>query len=96
MVDINDLQFAIMVFVKSWANIKKTPIPQKDIIKNFQSFGVKSFTALKAINALIEKGYIRKAYYNGEQLNRTYYVQIRNITVESNYCFKWKPKKQIT
>lgn len=77
MSEINDLQTHIMLFVKFWANNQKTIIPQREIIVAMQLRGVKSYTALNAINSLIKKGYIRKAY--SEHANRTYYVQIRNI-----------------
>lgn len=89
--DINDLQFAIMVFVKRWADIQKTTVPQKEIIESLREFGVKSYTTLNAIKALIEKGYIRKAY--SEQQRKTFYVMIRNIEIKSDYSFKWIPNK---
>jgi hypothetical protein len=75
--DINKLQYKIMVFVKGWCNTEKTPVPQKEIIKDMVCHGVKSFTALNAINALLTKGYIRRGY--SEKANRTLYVMIRNI-----------------
>ena len=82
MFDINTLQTKIMLYVKWWANTQKTPVPQKKIIKNMVKHGVKSYTALNAINSLITKGYIRRAY--SEKQNRTYYVMIRNIDREYN------------
>lgn len=66
-----------MIFVKRWAEKEKTPIPQKEIITYMTSHGTKSYTALNAINSLLEKGYIRRGY--SEHQNRTYYVMIRNI-----------------
>lgn len=75
--DLNKLQTRIMIFVKWWCNEKKTVVPQKSIIIAMQSEGVKSYTALNAINSLITKGFIRKAYT--EHANRTFYVMIRNI-----------------
>jgi DNA-binding MarR family transcriptional regulator len=77
MSEINKLQTNIMLFVKYWANTKKTTIPQKEIIIAMKATGVKSYTALNAINSLITKGYIRRAY--SEKANRTFYVMIRNI-----------------
>lgn len=91
--DINDLQMAIMVFVKKWANTQKTPIPQKEIILNIREYGVKSYTILNAIKSLIEKGYIRRAY--SEQQSRTFYVQIRNVSVSLDYHFEWKHTKSL-
>lgn len=66
-----------MIFVKDWANTQKTPVPQKEIIKIMTQQGVKSFTALNAINALLKKGYIRRAYV--QRANTSAYVMIRNI-----------------
>lgn len=77
MSDINLLQTNIMIFVHQWANTEKTPIPQKEIIANMMLQGVKSYTALNAINSLLKKGYLRKAY--SEKQNRTLYVMIRNL-----------------
>lgn len=75
--DINGLQRSIMVFVKWWANTKKTPVPKREIIKHMEVQKVKVRTASNAIDTLIEKGYVRRAYT--EQANRTSYVMIRNI-----------------
>lgn len=75
--EINKLQTNIMIFVKFWCNTEKTVVPQREIIIAMQTQGVKSYTALNAINSLITKGYIRKAYT--EHANRTFYVMIRNI-----------------
>jgi len=78
MSEITQLQTTIMLFVKDWAETKKTIIPQAEIIKALQSTGVKSYSTLNGIKSLIVKGYIRKAYSpNG---NRTHYVMIRNIS----------------
>ena len=77
MLEINELQTKIMVYAKFWANTQKTIIPQKEIIIAMQLAGVKSYTALNAINSLIRKGYLRKAY--SEKANRTFYVIIHNI-----------------
>ena len=75
--EINTLQMNIMIFIKGWANCQKTPIPQKEIIKYMVKHGTKSFTALNAINALLFKGYIRRAVT--EHQNKSFYVMIRNI-----------------
>jgi DNA-binding MarR family transcriptional regulator len=75
--DIDENQIKIMMFVKEWSNTEKTPTPQKEIIKHAVSIGIKSYNAVYSIHALIEKGYIRKAY--SEKQNRTFYVQCRNI-----------------
>mgnify|MGYP000949306509 CR=1 FL=1 len=75
--DLNLLQTNIMIFVGQWADKNKTPVAQRSIIEEMGIQGVKSFTALNAINALLKKGYIRKAY--SEQKNKTFYVMIRTI-----------------
>lgn len=75
--EITDLQTKVMIFIKHWAKVKKTPIPQKEILVYMVSKGEMSYNALNAVNALLSKGYIRRAY--SEQQNRTYYVMIRNI-----------------
>lgn len=78
MSEINTLQTNIMIFAKGWANCKKTPVPQKEIIIAMKGIGVKSYTAVNAINALLTKGFIRRAV--SPQANKTFYVLIRNIT----------------
>jgi len=75
--EINALQTNIMLFIKGWANTKKTPIPQKEIIHYMTAHGTKSFTVLNAINALLFKGFIRRAVT--EYQNKSFYVMIRNI-----------------
>lgn len=74
--EINKLQTDIMNFVDWWVHKKKTPIPYKEIIVKMTSEGVKDFTTIKAINALVKKGYIRRAYMIS---NKTYFVQLRGI-----------------
>lgn len=77
MFDLNDRQMLVMVFIKRWAEEIKTPIPQSAIIKYMKTQKTKSFTALGVINALINKGYIRRGVSGFG--NRSYYVMIRNI-----------------
>lgn len=77
MSDINLLQTNIMVFVHQWANTEKTPIPQRQIVENMSKQGIKTFTTLNAINALLKKGYLRKGY--SEKQNVTVYVMTRSI-----------------
>lgn len=75
--ELNQFQTNIMAFIKEWADTEKTIIPQKEILSYFSRHGVQSYTTLNAVNSLIKKGFIRKAY--SEMKNRTYYVMIRNI-----------------
>lgn len=77
LIDITPIQLSIMVFVKEWANEQKTPIPRQEIIRHMTIKKVKNCSILNAINSLVTKGYIRRAY--SEQTNHTKYVMIRNI-----------------
>ena len=74
--DISNLQRTIMVFVGEWVYLQKTPIPQKEIVEKMKSMGIKDFTAVNAINALLRKGYLRRAVITS---NKTFYVQLRSV-----------------
>jgi predicted GNAT superfamily acetyltransferase len=74
--DINELQTSIMKYVESWVRIKNTPIPQKEIFAEFEKIGVRFYVTRNAVNALLRKGYIRKAY---TFTNKTSYVQLRSL-----------------
>lgn len=74
--DVNELQTNIMKFVDIWVRSEKTPIPLKEIILNMTSSGVKSPTTIKAIGALLKKGYIRRAVTIS---NKTTFVQLRRV-----------------
>lgn len=74
--EVNTLQKTIMAVVDQWVHVQKTPIPQTEIIKNLKETGHKSFTVVNALNSLLKKGYIRRAYMIS---NKTYYVQLRRI-----------------
>lgn len=65
-----------MQFVDWWVHNQKTPIPLKAIIEEMKRQEVKSFTAVNAINSLLRKGYIRRAYTIS---NKTYFVQLRRV-----------------
>ena len=75
--DLVGIQIDIMLYIKWWANCQKTPVPQRNIIKNMELQGIKSYSSINALNALLEKGFVRRAY--SEKQNRTYYVMIRNL-----------------
>lgn len=78
--DLNGLQKSIMVFVKWWANTKKTPIPKREILKHMEEKEqIKMYTSSSALKTLMTKGYIRRAYT--EQANSTAYVMTRNISI---------------
>jgi hypothetical protein len=74
--EINDLQTEIMVFVEYWVHEKKTPIPRQEIVAKMVEKGHHNFTVMNAIESLVRKQYIRKAYTS---TNKTSYVQLRKI-----------------
>jgi len=74
--EINKLQTDIMHFVDQWVREQKTPVPQKEIIVCMKAAGIKDFTTINALNSLLHKGYIRRAYTIS---NKTFYVQLRRI-----------------
>ncbi len=74
--EINDLQKKIMIFIEYWVHEKKTPTPQKEILIDLKSQGIKECAIIYGINALLNKGYIRRAYTIS---NKTFYVQLRKV-----------------
>lgn len=80
MSEITELQTKIMCFIKYWADTQKTIIPKKEIISYMEKAGTKDYITSDAIQRLIFKGFIRKAY--SPQQNRTFYTMIRTITEE--------------
>lgn len=74
--DINELQTNIMDFVEVWVHTRKTPIPQREIIIAMKNAGIGDSTTVSALNVLLKKGYIRRAYTSS---NKTTYVQLRKI-----------------
>jgi len=76
MIEIDGLQYAVMCFVKKWANKEKTPVPKKILIKHMALKKVKDYQVLQAVDTLLKKGYLRKAYSYTE---RTIYVMCRSI-----------------
>ena len=75
-VEINKLQTDIMKYVDYWIHTQKGPIPQKEIIIKMKEAGVLECTTVNALNALLRKGYLRRAYTIS---NRTFYVQLRRV-----------------
>lgn len=74
--EINKLQTDIMHFVDRWVREQKTPVPQKEIIICMKDAGIKDFTTINALNSLLHKGYIRRAYTIS---NKTFYVMLRKV-----------------
>ena len=75
-VEINKLQTDIMKYVDVWVHTEKGPIPQRQIILKMKSDGVLECTTVNALNALLRKGYLRRAYTIS---NRTFYVALRRV-----------------
>lgn len=74
--EVNELQRNIMNFIDGWVRSEKTPVPQKEIISAMTKMRVKTFTTINALNALLRKGYIRRAVVIS---NKTSYVQLRRV-----------------
>lgn len=74
--EITELQQRIMRFIDYWVHTEKTPIPQKDIIKEMALRGEKSFTVVNALKGLLRLGYLRRAAIIS---NKTYYVMLRGL-----------------
>ena len=69
-----------MLFIEKWVREINTPVPRKEIMLAFtdkkKEVHHPAITVEGAINALLRKGYVRKAYSGS---NKTYYVQLRNV-----------------
>jgi len=78
--EINELQKNIMVFIDRWVREVKKPVPRQEIMKAFTDIKKEdhhpAITIEGALNALLRKGYIRRAYSGS---NKTFYVQLRNV-----------------
>ena len=75
--EINELQTSIMKFVQYWVHEKNTPIPYKEIVLKMKSERDKDEpTVASALNVLLKKGYLRRAWTNS---NKTFYVQLRRV-----------------
>ena len=75
--ELSELQYFVFLFMKRWADNKKTTIPQKAIIMFMEGCGEQSYNTLNALGYLLKKEFIRKAY--NEIKNRTFYVLLRKM-----------------
>jgi len=75
--ELSRLQIDVFLFIKKWVNVKKTPVPRKEIILYMESTGMKSYSCISVLKFLIKKGFIRVGYSTKQ--NTTEYVMIRNI-----------------
>jgi ABC-type phosphate/phosphonate transport system ATPase subunit len=69
-----------MLYVGEWVHDKTNnnqPIPQAQIIKVITKQGSNKSTIVKAINQLLNKGYIRRGVMRSR---RTYYVQTKSVS----------------
>ena len=74
--EVTGIETKIMGFVSIWVHKEKKATPLREIIKNMENDGVKSYTTIKALNSLVKKGYIRRGF---EISNKTTFVQLRTI-----------------
>ena len=74
--DLTELQNKIMQFISEWSHQEKTPVPLWLVKRVMMAENVKEPTAINAINGLLLKGYIRRAYIIS---NKTYFVMLRSI-----------------
>lgn len=75
--EISVQQERVMMFIAEWVRIKKTPVPQKEIMLAMRAQGMTVDMIKWALNTLLVKSYIRKAWT--EKQNTTAYVQLRGI-----------------
>lgn len=74
--DITELQQVIVRYIDYWVHAEKTPVPQKEIVKEMGNRGHKLSTVMASLNGLLRLGYIRRAEPTS---NSTRYVQLRKI-----------------
>lgn len=67
------VQTKIMLFVAWWVKNKKTTVPRKEIMLELTKEKIGRGTSEAALYALIDKGYIRKAYSGSQE---TRYVML--------------------
>lgn len=74
--EVTDLQNDIMLYVDFWVKTQKTPVPQREVVNEMKKKGIKDFTTANALNQLMKKGYLRKAF---SMSKKTKYVQLRRV-----------------
>lgn len=75
--DISPIQTDVMLTMKCWARKQNIPIPRKYVIVELRKLGIGEPSIIDALNSLLKKGYIRRAY--SEKANTSLFVMIRNI-----------------
>jgi SOS-response transcriptional repressor LexA len=73
---VTDQQRTIIDFINQWVHTKKTPVPKQEIMIAMKLKNIPFKGCEKSCYALIEKGYIRRAYTSS---HKTYYVLLRTI-----------------
>ena len=80
--ELNELQTKIMNFIDKWVREIHTPVPRKEVMSAFadklKPIHHPAITVEGALNALLHKGYIRRAYSGS---NKTYYVQLKSLHI---------------
>ena len=74
--EITELQQKIMRYIDYWVHVEKTPIPRKEVIEQMKKRKQKERTVEKALDVLLELGYLRRAVGTS---NKTFYVMLRRI-----------------
>lgn len=75
--EIDGQQEEVMKFIIEWVKVKKTTVPQKEIVLAMKEKGIGLDSVKFALHTLLAKGYIREGY--AEKQNTTVYVQLRGI-----------------
>ena len=73
---ISFLQQEIMSFIHQWVIDKKTPVPQREILKHMKGKGYKKSTLVYALHSLLRAGWIREAVTRS---NKTEYVECKTL-----------------
>ena len=77
--EVNELQKTIMTFVDEWVRREKIPVPKSKVFEAMRKLKIPAPTIESALTALLYKGYIRRGVVGLGPMNRTCYVQLRNV-----------------
>ena len=75
--EITEIQKSIVRYIDYWVHAVKTPVPQSDIMKEFEARGRSVRTVRAALDGLLRLGYIRRSETIS---NKTSYVQLRRLS----------------
>ena len=77
--EITITQEDIMHIVQNWVHTQKTPTPYSEIIKQMVDNGATKITVVVALGKLVGLGYLRKTNVGANQINKSFYIQLRSI-----------------